>query len=166
MGLVDKSDMVLSFNDTGRKTLKWYKKLAFHLMDLMFYNSYILFKQVKGVKELPFSTFRLKVISQILDKYGLHRKRKANLMIPRDPCIETDQNDRRLTEQHFASQINDGNERKKIQRKCLVHLKTTKGKSTRKDTTYECKDCGVSLCLIPCFKIYHTEIDFQGLLSD
>lgn len=34
MGAIDKSDMVMSFNDTTRKTNKWYKKLVLHLVDM------------------------------------------------------------------------------------------------------------------------------------
>ena len=32
MGLVDKSDMQMSFTDSTRKTLKWYKKMFFHMI--------------------------------------------------------------------------------------------------------------------------------------
>ena len=27
----------------------------------------------------------------------------------------------------------------------------------RKDVMYECKTCGVALCIDPCFEIYHTK---------
>ena len=31
----------------------------------------------------------------------------------------------------------------------------------KKRTSYWCEDCGKLLCVVPCFKIYHTEMDFK-----
>jgi len=39
MGLVDKSDMQISCNTTSRKSIKWYKKFFFHLLDMLGLNS-------------------------------------------------------------------------------------------------------------------------------
>lgn len=41
MGLIDKSNMQISFTDSARKTTKWYKKLCFHLMDMAILNSFV-----------------------------------------------------------------------------------------------------------------------------
>ena len=42
MGAVDKTDMIL--NSIIRKTLKWYKKLFFHMVNLSIYNAFMLYK--------------------------------------------------------------------------------------------------------------------------
>ena len=47
MGLVDKCDMQIFFTENCRKTLKWYKKLFFHFLDITIYNSYVLYKNSK-----------------------------------------------------------------------------------------------------------------------
>lgn len=39
VGLVDKSDMQISFNTISQKSIKWYKKCFFHLLDLCLLNS-------------------------------------------------------------------------------------------------------------------------------
>lgn len=44
MGFVDKTDMQISFVECIRKTIKWYKKFFFHLLDLSTLNAYMLFK--------------------------------------------------------------------------------------------------------------------------
>jgi len=44
MGGVNHIDQQLAPYETLRKTIKWYKKLAFHLIDSALYNSHVLFK--------------------------------------------------------------------------------------------------------------------------
>lgn len=44
MGSVDKSDMMISYNDSTRKGQKWYIKLFFHLLDLSVLNAYYLYR--------------------------------------------------------------------------------------------------------------------------
>lgn len=65
MGAVDKVDMQISFVECVRKSVKWYKKVFFHILDLVLYNSYVLF-QVKTGKKPSFADFRLKVVTQII----------------------------------------------------------------------------------------------------
>ena len=45
-GAVDKSYMQMTFPESVRKSIKWYKKLFFHVMDLSVLNGYILFKKI------------------------------------------------------------------------------------------------------------------------
>src|SRR5688572_17177026 len=61
MGLVDKCDMQISFTESVWKTLKWYKKLFFHFMDIAIYNSFILYKTTHNEK-LQLSDFWLKLV--------------------------------------------------------------------------------------------------------
>lgn len=64
MGIVDKTDMVLSSIESTRKSYKWYKKFFFHLLGIGVWNAYVLFKYISG-KELHFATFHLELIKQI-----------------------------------------------------------------------------------------------------
>lgn len=68
MGAVDKVDMQVSFVECARKSLKWYKKLYFHLIDISLYNAYILY-QAKTGKKPDFSDFRLNVAEQLIERY-------------------------------------------------------------------------------------------------
>jgi hypothetical protein len=69
MGLIDKSDMQMSFNNTCRKSMKWYKKFFFHLLDLSVLNSGILYNSLKETK-LKIPEYRLKLIQQLLQTYS------------------------------------------------------------------------------------------------
>ena len=60
-GLVDKYGMQISFSECTRRSVKWYKKFFFHLMDLTIYNAYVLYKLKKNVN-LRLATYQLEVI--------------------------------------------------------------------------------------------------------
>lgn len=65
MGAVDRIDMILSTLNSLRKTIKWYKKLFFHLLHLTIYNAYILYQKSTALKQ-KFSEFHLALIRDIL----------------------------------------------------------------------------------------------------
>jgi len=50
MGGVDNIDRQLSLSEIIRKTMKWYKKLFFHLVDLSLSNAHVLYHQKYGNK--------------------------------------------------------------------------------------------------------------------
>lgn len=50
MGAIDKTDMLLSSVECVRRTIKWYKKLFFHLIDLSLLNAYSAYKTCTGNK--------------------------------------------------------------------------------------------------------------------
>lgn len=145
--------MQLSFVESNRKTVKWYKKLAFHFFDMMLYNAYILYKLSKNEKKLQFRAYRLAVIRQIVEKFGLHRKRRTTTKKALDA-------DSRLVDRHFPSVIPPGDNGKKKQKKCSVHQKSVNNPTIRRETIYECVKCNIPLCVVPCFEIYHTQKNF------
>jgi hypothetical protein len=60
MAYIDKSDHIANSYSTNRQTWKWTKKLFFHLLDLTFLNSFILFTS-HGAK-LTHRDFRLSLV--------------------------------------------------------------------------------------------------------
>jgi len=48
MGAIDKTDMLLSSIECVRRTMKWYKKLFFHIIDMSLLNAYSAYKTVTG----------------------------------------------------------------------------------------------------------------------
>lgn len=45
MSGIDRCDQMLSYYSSPRKTIKWYKKVMFHLLDISIWNSYYLYKK-------------------------------------------------------------------------------------------------------------------------
>ncbi|GLV40888.1 hypothetical protein CBL_08462 [Carabus blaptoides fortunei] len=92
MGAVDKSNMMISFLDCSRKSMKWYKKIFFRLLDVSTLNAYNLY-QVKTGEKPTFSDFRLKLITQLIEKH--HKAR------PSSGGRKSKDTPERLTARHF-----------------------------------------------------------------
>jgi len=140
MGIVDKVDMVLSTVNSTRKSLKWYRKFFFHLMDICVWNAYCMYKHNRR-ETISMSKFHLALIKQIIEKY--HHNSTGHQGRPADNLM-------RLTDRHFPTFCKPKNRR----RRCVICSKN----DNRTDSRYECKDCDVGLCIDPCFQIYHTEL--------
>ena len=71
---------------------------------------------------------------------------------------------KRLDERHFITNIPaaEGRKRKRPTRSCYVCSKLQGINFKPKRTSFWCEDCGKALCISPCFKIYHTEIDYKS----
>ncbi|XP_043473692.1 piggyBac transposable element-derived protein 4-like [Leptopilina heterotoma] len=130
MGGIDNIDRQLSLTESVRKSMKWYRKLFFHLMDLALTAAYSLYKM--NNEYLSFPKFRLEVIRSILGISSFES-------IPRHSGLS------RLTGNHFPKLGNSD-------RRCQV----CSLKGTRKRTKYYCSTCTTALCVTPCFEKYHT----------
>jgi len=76
MGAVDHSDKVTKPLVTERKTVKWYKKVYFHLVDLAVYNSFIVWKSLDpSRKQKHYQDFLLLLIHEILQENHQERKK-------------------------------------------------------------------------------------------
>ncbi|KAJ8948032.1 hypothetical protein NQ318_003365 [Aromia moschata] len=65
MGGVDNVDIQLSITETVRKTMKWYRKVFFHLIDLNVSNAHALYK-MRNEGPMPFPKFRLAIARSLL----------------------------------------------------------------------------------------------------
>lgn len=158
MGAVDKTDMMTSFNDTARKSTKWYRKLFFHVLDIILLNAFHMYNLHTGIKQ-PFMEFRTNLVRQLLETHCSNDMRQLTRPIPTTPA--GDKNPLRLSSRHFIRPLPENEERKrKIQRKCHVCMNTTVGTKRRKDTSYECSSCRIPLCIHPCFEEYHTKVKY------
>lgn len=153
MGGVDKTDMRISFVDCTRKTLKWYKKVFFHLLDMMLLNAHTLY-EVNSGKKVSFSKYRLEVVRQIIQEF--HTPRPS----PRGgrPSNETPL---RINAIHYPSFVPQATKKgDKTQRQCHVCANSVLRPQTRKMTRHYCAECKVGLCAVPCFAQYHTLQNF------
>jgi hypothetical protein len=66
---VDRSDQMLSYYSFERKTIKWWKRVFFHLFDLAIVNAHILHTKTNK-KKLPLEIFYEKVAEGLLASGG------------------------------------------------------------------------------------------------
>ena len=105
MGAIDRSDMMLSNVECMRKSIKWYRKLFFHTVDLCLLNAHAMYLTTTG-NRVPLSKFQLEVIRQLLAKFHTpsttqKKGKPSNGMTPL-----------RLTERHFPSLVPPTEKRK------------------------------------------------------
>lgn len=108
-----------------------------HVIDLCLLKAYCLYKS-KTCAMISMEKFHLKLSNQIQKKY-----------VKSTNC--SDVNSLRLIGRHFPSQYTSSGKNKL--RRCVVCSKNDK----RRESRYQCEECDVGLCVVPCFKIFHTE---------
>ncbi|XP_035825850.1 piggyBac transposable element-derived protein 4-like [Aplysia californica] len=141
MGAVDRHDQMLQPYDATRKSLKWYKKLCIRFIQIGLLNAFILYQ--KAGNEGTFLSFQKDVLSDLIFGDGN----------PAD-AVEDDHSVR-LYGRHFVEVLPATEKKARPQKKCRVCAR----KGTRRDTRYYCPDCPSKpgLCLVGCYKKYHTE---------
>ena len=132
-------DQLLMYYGFPHRSVKWWKRVFFHLLDLSIVNSYILFKTATGSK-MTLLEFRSSVATNLIDGLECPRKRHV-ASAPELPL--------RLTERASPEPIPD-----KGRVDCKVCSDRRVGQ--RHQMGYRCKLCHTVLCLYPCFERYHT----------
>ena len=187
MRLVDKSDSMIASVSCERKSMKWYKKLFFHLLDMTMLNAHILHSQVTG-KKVKLGKFIREVARQLIATHHPVPRRTrrssgtaaaeqpvcrqpspAGRQTPQDANSDMQEESRGqqqqqqlrlLTYGHFVARLPRNAAGKQSQRRCYVCSNTVRRPQRRRDTCYKCEACDVPLCLFECFKDYHTLLHF------
>lgn len=146
MGGVDRVDQILHGYESFRKTLKWYKKYFFYLLDIAIYNSLIIWNCFHASRQ-SFYEIKTNIIMGLLKHYhnpmdNFHYKGKRNHFHPL-----------RFHSRCFLKKLPPTNKKCHPMKRCAW----CKTKNIRKETRYYCKNCNVPLCVTPCFELYHTE---------
>lgn len=164
MGGVDRSDQMIAYSKIAVKTLKWWKKVFFHMLSMVVLNSYIIYKaSTTETKPMLFRVFRRKLVSQLVEKSTVAGSISKSVGRPSAKNLE------RLSGRHFLSKIQPTGTKQNVTRRCIVctpaerELLLPTGEKRRRpghDTSYCCEDCNVPLCVTPCFKLYHKYQEF------
>lgn len=162
MGGVDLADQMAKYYHMDRRTIKWYKKLFFHLLDLSVHNTYVIYQCHKQT-QLPALKFRLELIDRLLLAAGpdveCHGGRGGR---PRSSGTDLA---RLNSYNHYPAHnpTSDVTGRVKF-RRCRVCNKPQGAHAAnrkRNETQYCCVQCGeVPLCPAPCFDKYHNMLNF------
>jgi hypothetical protein len=145
---VDRSDQMLSYYSFARKTIKWWKKLFFHLFDLAVLNAHILHTKTNK-KKITLEIFYEKVAERLLASAGTEIQVQGRL-VGRDYFLY------RIPATHAKLEG-------KSQRSCRVCAERSKfqtRKTVKKCTTMYCQKCDVGLCVGQCFEVYHTKLNY------
>lgn len=146
---------MLSYYPFQRKTLKWWKKVFFHLLLLSVTNAFSFYKKIKSrSKSRPeLSRFIRYVAMQLIEKGNIDNQ----------PQPSTSSTVDRLCARHFPKCIPPTPKKQNPTRYCKVCSdkgKAETGKRVRKETRTFCEQCGVALCAKNCFEIFHTKANF------
>lgn len=145
MGAVDRTDMLQSSIESVRKSIKWYKKVFFHILDMTLLNAHAIYKMKTG-ENISVADFQLKLVKELVEKYHKNTPRTTSKRgIDGDSPL-------RLTARHFPSQLPKDTTQKQKYKRCVVCSK----QKIRKETSFCCAPCDVPLCVKNCFERYHT----------
>ena len=157
MGGVDLTDQHLSYYSmTTRKTLKWWKKGFWRLVDICIVNSWIVFRRNNPSSHIKSQrVFRVKLIEELVQPL-------LNLRASPDcpPYLQgrhvRASTEKRLIGKHFAYK----NKRRGRCRVCSHRMSPTTGKKKDTKTQNFCPKCEVFVCVGECFEIFHTSSTF------
>ena len=149
---VDKLDQLMSYFSFLHKSVKWWRKVFFWMVEVAVVNSYILYKQTmvqQGNRPLTHLGFRRELIKSLAEPLQL-------TVVPRQQSAPSLQRLQQVP--HF---LEKGSKR----RDCWV-CSNREEDGTRHLTMYFCTTCTdhPALCPAPCYKIYHTQRSYRQLV--
>ena len=151
MGGVDLADQFRNYYSVGRSSKKWYKYLFWYAIDVSVCNAFILqnhFLTGAGRSKLKQADFRTRLSKQLIAGFSCtvsaaqsSKRRKID-----DLSLEEGN-----AGKHFCEKI-QGRKRQCVRCK-RVGIKTPSGRAV--ETSFQCVQCGVALCQVNCFNVYH-----------
>ena len=159
MGGVDLSDQMISYYSFSHRTVKWWKRVFFHLIDTTIVNAYILYSQsTQSSRKLTHVNFRIELAKGLLQQAGEEIEALST-----DPRLQSGTRSDaippplRMVGRHFPEKAPPTPSGRPAQLECAL-CSRKKGRC-RVTTTYRCKTCVKALCIVPCFELYHTFIE-------
>lgn len=145
MGGVDRFDQLRERYAVGRRSVKWWHRLLYFLIDLSIVNSFILWKMCKRqFSNQDQLTYRVRLARQLIGGFSSRKRRgvKPSFLAKK----RTVPDEVRLTQVGNHHPVS-GNTYRRC-RKCST-------KALEKRTKYMCTSCDVPLCIEPCFRQFH-----------
>lgn len=152
MSGIDRSDQMLSYYSSLRKTIRWYKKIALHIVEVLVMNSHILYNENHAdADKMTLLKFRESVVSHLVDDIALpdaHRRVHRNNI----QLLPNEDDDDVL--QHLSS-LPPTDQKQRPTKPCRICTRD----GLRRETRYCCTLCPEkpALCVGDCFRRYHTD---------
>lgn len=131
MGAVDRADHLCTSYNFARKTLKWWRKMFFWLLEVCIVNSYILYnlnRQLSNEPTIEHGQYRKNLIIQLVGDVRNKGKRRGR-------SSTQDKADRLSKKPHFIDQLEDNKAKD-----CAV-CSDRKTPGGRRTTVFYCKTC-------------------------
>jgi len=148
MNGVDITDQYLSYHSlTKRKTLKWWKKLFWRLIDICILNASVIYKINNPDSTIKTNhQFRLALIDELVQPLLVAKASGQSALYQggRRPSKDLS----RLKEKHFPYH------HKSMRKRCIICSNTKNVNNKRKDTKVRvyCPKCDVFMCVGECFE--------------
>ncbi len=147
---VDIADQYTVSYPFTRKTIKWWRKIFFWLLELYVTNSYALYREYQQQpKPSTHLVYRRSIVETLATRYVSSAPPRPRIGRPKKRSHPSATDPERLNGQlHLLS--------KRQQRECVVCSQP--GNADRHRTVYYCKTCrdNPTLCPASCFERYHT----------
>nr|XP_022902544.1 piggyBac transposable element-derived protein 4-like [Onthophagus taurus] len=145
MSGIDQHDQMLSYYPCVQKTMRWYKKIFIHVLQMSVINSYILYKKYSGNRSKSIYEYRLALLESLLPKVVP----KATVTLHELRKIE------KTTEEVYQTPDQTTKKMKRVVRK---ECKVCRSNKKRTATMYICNSCeGSPGFRVKCFFIYHKQ---------
>ena len=153
MGGIDRADHYCSSYAFIQKSLKWWRKMYFFVLEVAIVNSFILYNmhmEAENKKQLRHRDYRKKLCEELVS--GIRNKN----YVKKFHVNESDANERLNGLLHVIKSAPN-----KRYRDCIVCSDRSRP-GGRKQTVYCCITCPGKPAMHPdCFEAYHTEVDYK-----
>ena len=165
---LDLSDQLMMSYCMLHRSVKWWRKLLFHIFSLLLNNTYVLHKKF-GVKPLAHDSLLEHIVQYLLNESMGNATTKVIRKRPAETSTSCS-----FEGHHYPVHIPKCSGLKIRSKKCLAcnfgkkelkaigHAISLKWKLT----SYQCNVCKVPLCIEPCFKTYHKLANHERSLLD
>ncbi|XP_063603058.1 piggyBac transposable element-derived protein 4-like [Penaeus indicus] len=134
---VDLSDQLAQSYPATKKTIKWYKKVFFYMLDMTTVNALAVHRALGG--RFSQYKFRTELVRELLQHGGRPGSFRRNP--PQNQPEEDPQQAHMPVDTPFRRW-----------RRCAFCWRNNR---RRKETRVMCSSCGISLCATPCFQAHH-----------
>ena len=158
MAGIDRSDQLTSYYSCPRKSIRWYKKVMFHLVDITVVNSFLLYREITKSK-ISLLQFREAIIK---DLFGISPDIKDGRKLVKHGSINNPRGCGKLGREHMTAlqhilekiPLPSGYNRKSYFLRCRQCSKSGK----RGQTSWRCSRCEEKppLCVGNCFANFHS----------
>ncbi len=145
MGGIDRADQMMSYYSAERKTVRWYKKLGIHFIEIFIQNAYWMYLTKQNGQKTDLLSFRATIV-----KY-LAGKPTQEIATNNINCKKKKLNDT-VHNFHYLDPIPPTKSKMFPTKQCAEC-----SKKKRKESRYFCPVCPnkPALCVVNCFRDYH-----------